>query len=637
MIRTLSSISTILLLTGAASAQVFTSASSSGPSGVAVGLLSSGGASTPTGGSRSSWTISTSRVSMASPKIVDLDHDGQTEIVMVAGGLDSNPYGSGELHVRDGAGVSWPGFPVALSGASFNTPAVGDLDGDGDFEIVVGTWNYLYVFNHDGSAYPGWPKSMYIAQGTTVADLDGDGDLEILAAGGSSMHVYHHDGSNYTGFPVSGAHDLTTPAVGDVDGDGDLEIFAGGFLGPGSASDEVHGWHHDGTVIAGFPVTTAGSVKAAPALADLDGDGTMEVIANCWNKSGSDRLYVWDHDGNLESGWPLSIPYIRLSSPTVADLDLDGDLEIVQGGWDTSPYGEEVHALHHDGTPVTGFPVTLSNSPSGNLNNSLVTGDIDGDGQAEIVIKAVNNIFALNADGSVVSGFPVFLDDQSHSSTFTPTPALGDPDGDGSIEIIAAAAFDSIISIDQTGASTPTSYWWPTYQYDAANTGAYAAPIGDYIAYCSGDGSGAQCPCANNNDGSLPGAGCDNGVFASGAQLTGSGLASVGADTLVLTTVHLEPVNSGLYFQANTDLSPGIIWGDGLRCAGGQLKRLQVRFADAAGTSSTTIGISAKAGNVSAGDIKRYQCWYRTTQAPPCGSGVNDFNASNGLEVTWTL
>jgi hypothetical protein len=156
------------------------------------------------------------------------------------------------------------------------------------------------------------------------------------------------------------------------------------------------------------------------------------------------------------------------------------------------------------------------------------------------------------------------------------------------------------------------------------------------VGYCFGDpGSGTPCPCSNDNDGSVPGSGCDNGAFASGAKLTGSGVASLSNDSLVLTTHRLEPNNSGLYFQADNDLSPGVIWGDGLQCAGGDLRRLQVRFANAMGTSSTTLPISAKAGNVTAGSTKRYQCWYRTTSNPPCGSGVNDFNASNGYEVTW--
>jgi hypothetical protein len=160
---------------------------------------------------------------------------------------------------------------------------------------------------------------------------------------------------------------------------------------------------------------------------------------------------------------------------------------------------------------------------------------------------------------------------------------------------------------------------------------------GPGVGYCFGDpGSGAACPCGNDNDGSVPGSGCANGVFVSGAQLTGSGTASLSADTLVLATTGTQPSNSGLYFQANNDLSPGNIWGDGLQCAGGSLKRLGVRFSDVAGYSDTSgwaTSISAKVGNITAGDTKYYQCWYRNPMGSPCAS---DFNASNGYAITWT-
>ena len=43
----------------------------------------------------------------------------------------------------------------------------------------------------------------------------------------------------------------------------------------------------------------------------------------------------------------------------------------------------------------------------------------------------------------------------------------------------------------------------------------------------------------------------------------------------------------------------------------------------------------AAQGGVAAGDTRRYQCWYRTPGSPPCGVGVNDFNLSNGYEITW--
>ncbi len=155
--------------------------------------------------------------------------------------------------------------------------------------------------------------------------------------------------------------------------------------------------------------------------------------------------------------------------------------------------------------------------------------------------------------------------------------------------------------------------------------------------YCVGNpGSGIRCPCVNNNDGSLPGSGCANGVFASGARLSGSGIASISTDTLVLTTTHLEPNNFGLYFQADDPVGggDGVQFGDGLRCADGQVVNLQVRLSDATGTSHTTIEIGA-AGMVAPGDTRRYQCIYRTIRKPPCGLGVWDFNLSNGYEITW--
>ncbi len=160
---------------------------------------------------------------------------------------------------------------------------------------------------------------------------------------------------------------------------------------------------------------------------------------------------------------------------------------------------------------------------------------------------------------------------------------------------------------------------------------------GPGVGFCFGSpGSGTPCPCNNDNDESVPGSGCDNGVFSSGAKLYGTGTASLSSDSVVLSSIHLEPNNSGLYFQANNDLSPGTPWGDGLRCCGGALKRLQVRFSNGYGSSETTIGISAKAGNISAGDTKYYQCWYRTTDNPPCGPGVNDFNSTNGYRIPWS-
>jgi len=156
------------------------------------------------------------------------------------------------------------------------------------------------------------------------------------------------------------------------------------------------------------------------------------------------------------------------------------------------------------------------------------------------------------------------------------------------------------------------------------------------FVFCTGDpGSGAPCPCGNDNDGTVPMSGCANGVHTSGARMTWVGEARLSADTLVLQTTGTEPSNSGLYFQADNELTPALPWGDGLRCAGGQLRRLGVRISNGAGDSDTSgfaLPISVKAGNVSAGDTKFYQCWYRNPLGSPCSS---EFNTSNGVGVTW--
>jgi hypothetical protein len=147
--------------------------------------------------------------------------------------------------------------------------------------------------------------------------------------------------------------------------------------------------------------------------------------------------------------------------------------------------------------------------------------------------------------------------------------------------------------------------------------------------FCGGDGVAVLCPCGNLGTSET---GCANGTGL-GAHLTGFGEVSVSADTFALNAVNLVASQPGLYFQGNNQINSGagIQFGDGLRCAGGGVIRLQVRFADSSGWSATTAAV-ALAGGVTAGDTKRYQLWYRDPQSTICGTG---FNLSNGYEVVW--
>ncbi len=151
--------------------------------------------------------------------------------------------------------------------------------------------------------------------------------------------------------------------------------------------------------------------------------------------------------------------------------------------------------------------------------------------------------------------------------------------------------------------------------------------------YCAGDGTGSACPCGNEGS---AGNGCANSVNASGARLSGAGVASLANDSVVLTGTGM-PDSSALYFQGTTQQNGGLgsAFGDGLRCVAGSIVRL--------GTQSNTGGasqfpgagdpsVSAK-GLVTSAGTRTYQVWYRNA-ASFCTPST--FNLTNGIAVSWT-
>lgn len=154
----------------------------------------------------------------------------------------------------------------------------------------------------------------------------------------------------------------------------------------------------------------------------------------------------------------------------------------------------------------------------------------------------------------------------------------------------------------------------------------YSAPI---ALECFGDGSGAICPCGNA---SAIGAqqGCRNS-FGIGGALRAAGTAEIGNDTLVLTASNLPMSTSMLLFQGTNALS--IAFGDGLRCAGGSIRRLGTRTASS-GTASfpSPGGPISVLGQAATGSTLRYQVWYRNA-AMFCTAST--FNLTNAVAIAW--
>ena len=239
------------------------------------------------------------------PALADLDGDGDLDL-LVANKLDPDDTQTSRLYHFENVGSQRvPSFlqraHIPLFTMYHYAPALGDLDGDGDLDMLVGTWNRgvaLYV-NQGTRAEP-----EFVLQDTTLVRLT--------------------RGSN------------SAPALTDVDDDGDLDLFIG------ESSGELNFYRNVGTAQApSFDLVTDrfGEIDAGrrsfPAFADVDGDGDEDLLIGreeggvlLYRREGSpvdaDPVFV------LDSTFTLPLP--RYSTPSLVDIDGDGDLDVFSGG-----------------------------------------------------------------------------------------------------------------------------------------------------------------------------------------------------------------------------------------------------------------------------------------------------------------
>jgi hypothetical protein len=157
--------------------------------------------------------------------------------------------------------------------------------------------------------------------------------------------------------------------------------------------------------------------------------------------------------------------------------------------------------------------------------------------------------------------------------------------------------------------------------------------------FCFGDGTQATpCPCANSGQ---SGRGCDNSAATGGARLSATGMTN--PDTLVFASASELPTALTIFLQGNASLSTGLIFGDGVRCAGGSLKRLYARNAVAGTATAPGAGdpsVSTRSANlgdpIAPGTQRWYQAYYRDPVLAFCSNPPgNSWNVSSGLAVSW--
>ncbi|MBK7645032.1 MAG: hypothetical protein IPJ19_18630 [Planctomycetes bacterium] len=169
--------------------------------------------------------------------------------------------------------------------------------------------------------------------------------------------------------------------------------------------------------------------------------------------------------------------------------------------------------------------------------------------------------------------------------------------------------------------------------------GSLGPPALSASAFCFGDGTQATaCPCANNG---AAGRGCQNSASTGGAQLLASG--STSPDTLVLSSDGELPSVLTIFLQGNAALATPAVFGDGVRCVGGSLKRLYTKnavagtaTAPAPGDPSVSARSAALGDTIGSGTQRWYQAYYRDPNLSFCAAPPgSSWNVSSGLRIDW--
>ncbi len=439
------------------------------------------------------------RYHWSSPVIADISGDGAGDVVV--GGLD------GRVHALGGNGAALPGFPApaVVSGAPSavaSSPAVGDLDGNGSNEVVVGVGSLevqdqhggIVVLNGNGTRrcavqtgdkFDQWSGggpdgfSDGVFNAPALGDVNGDGRPEIVF--GSWDHQIRVINGACQQMAIFDNTDTvwSSPALFDTDGDGRAEIFIGG-------DATSNGTSHSGGFFRALRYTGAPQLaqlwvrlssetfQSKPAIGDINGDGRMEVV------TGSGRYYcvtqgrcgdatkVWAFDlasGGDVPGWPRTARYDTfLSAPALGDVNGDGRSDVVIGSF----RGARGAVLAVNGN---GQPLWEVEPAADELLSSPIVADVWSTPGNEVVVGTGGRMHVLNgATGATVHSFG--------AGAFKSAAAVGELGADD--WVLVAASFQpgsgNAGSLAAWDIPEPASAPWPIFGQGPTRDGV--EPVG---------------------------------------------------------------------------------------------------------------------------------------------------------------
>ncbi len=365
----------------------------------------------------------------AALSVGDVDGDGDLDALL---GND----GQSRLYVNNGSGVfadAVSQLPPTLETA--RSLALGDVDGDGDLDAVIGnggTQNRLHLNDGAGTftdATSPPPLDAQATQALAVGDLDRDGDLDALLGNDGQSRLFLNGGTGLfadatSQLPVF-ADDTYAVALGDVDGDGDLDALLGN---EGQSRLHLNG----GTGVFADATSQLPAISVftrALALGDVDADGDLDAYLGVLSGinplvGGQDRLYLNGGTGSFSDATTQLPPILdQTYAVALADVDGDADLDVLIGN------GYSSNRLHlNDGTGV--FADATNQLGGGSYARALALGDVDGDGDLDALFGST---LSFN-DGTGLFTNPTNL--LLGSFGVASALAFGDADEDGDLDLL---------------------------------------------------------------------------------------------------------------------------------------------------------------------------------------------------------
>ena len=353
----------------------------------------------------------------------DMDGDGLTDIAVVS--KSKHFY----LLDKNGLKVDFDSEKYLLG-----TPAIGNLDGDSDLEVVFSGYssgNMVWALNPDGSAVEGFPLDLgeKVKIGVALADFNGNGRDDIVVGTDSDyLHLFYDDGSEAPGFPYQVSDKIqSAPAILDVDGQ--KVIFVG------SNDDNLYAVNSDGSLR--FSVTATNQVQNSPAF--LEHNNSFYIFFS----DNSGILHVVDTEGDFLPGWPIDVGQIISKSVVLSDLDNNGTAEIIAVTELTDILVYNLAGNPHEGFPMDNeFPFT----------SAPIVMDMDSDGDLEIMAGSVNSLVSIDVKTSGNSNgyWNMYRGNDERTGYYnisgdSECVELGDLNGDGNWNILDIVALANCI------------------------------------------------------------------------------------------------------------------------------------------------------------------------------------------------